>query len=77
MTADAKSDAEATQTNTGGKQSGAEEFTIEDLAVKHDVPNWVMSGLKAAYNWGTGKELTDKEFLANRDAWLKGSMCRS
>lgn len=53
------------------------EETIEDLAARNKVPNWVMSGLKAAYNWGAGKRLTEKEFLEKRDAWLKGPMSRA
>lgn len=51
-----------------------EEYTIEDLAQKHRVPGWAIAGLKAAYNWGQGKTLTEAQFLKQRDDWLKRPM---
>lgn len=55
----------------------AEELTIEELAEKIKAPKWVLNSMMAAYNWGTGKRLTEKEFIFKRDSWLNGPMCRS
>ena len=55
----------------------AEEFTIEELAEKLKAPKWILKGMMAAYNWGTGKRITEKEFVSKRDSWLNGPMCRS
>jgi hypothetical protein len=54
-----------------------EEFTIEELAERLKVPKWVLKGMMVAYNWGTGKSLTEKDFISKRDSWLNGPMCRS
>lgn len=64
----------ATATKT--KTTPIPELTIEDLQKKYKVPNWVMVGLKVANNWGAGKSLTDADFLAQRDSWLKGPTCK-
>ncbi len=48
--------------------------TIEELAKIHQVPDWIMAGLQIAYNWGSGKELTEEEFLRAKDKWLGGPM---
>lgn len=58
------------------QKQAPEELTIEELAAKNNVPAWVMAGLKTANNWGAGKQISEKEFLAKKDAWLKGPMCR-
>lgn len=50
--------------------------TIEELAKKCNVPEWQMAGLKVANNWGKGKELSEADFLAARDAWLSGPINR-
>jgi len=51
-------------------------FTIEALAEKLQVKPWIMAGLKAAYNWGAGKMVSEKEFISKRDTWLNGPLCR-
>lgn len=48
--------------------------TIEELARRHQVPGWVLAGLKVANKWGAGKQLTEAEFIAARDKWLSGPM---
>ncbi|MGE5607416.1 MAG: hypothetical protein ACM3YE_17220 [Bacteroidota bacterium] len=62
---------------TGTKPEKTEELTIEELAAKLKVKAWIIRGMMVAYNWGAGKRLTEKEFLAKKDAWLKGPMCKS
>jgi hypothetical protein len=63
---------------TGGSQEAAAtaeaQCTIEELAKKNKVPNWTLNGMIAFYKWGAGLMLTETEFLAKRDAWLKGPM---
>jgi hypothetical protein len=55
----------------------AEELlTIEELAERNRVPRWVMAGLKVAYGWGEGKQLTEKEFTEAVKTWLSGPMAR-
>ncbi|WP_034629491.1 hypothetical protein [Desulfotruncus alcoholivorax] len=51
-------------------------FPVEELADKHNMPLWMLAGLKAANNWGRGKELTEDEFLKARDKWLAGPIRR-
>lgn len=53
------------------------ELTIEELAVRNNVDNWVITGMMKAYGWGTGKRLTEKDFLSKKDEWLNGPMYRS
>lgn len=48
--------------------------TIEDLARHLGTPAWVLVGVKAANDWGEGKAVTEQEFLACVDRWLKSPM---
>jgi hypothetical protein len=51
-------------------------LSIEELARRHKLEAWELAGLKAAFRWGAGKELTEEEFLAARREWLGGPMVR-
>lgn len=51
-------------------------LSIEKLAELHGIPDWMFAGMKAAYVWGAGKEMTEKDFLEARDKWLSGPMCK-
>ncbi|MCC5911323.1 MAG: hypothetical protein JJT76_12880 [Clostridiaceae bacterium] len=48
--------------------------TIEELAEGLKLPPWKLAGAKAAYKWGEGKEMTEKEFLEKVQSWCKGSI---
>lgn len=53
-----------------------EMYPVEVLIEKHNLPAWIFAGLKAAQGWGSGKELTEEEFLRLRDGWLSGPLRR-
>lgn len=49
---------------------------IEKLAEKHQVEAWALAGLMRANNWGSGKLITESEFLQALRKWLAGPMQR-
>ncbi len=64
------------ETNATKTNQAALDPTIEELAIKHLIPSWVMAGTKRFYGWGLGKRMSEKEFLQKVDAWKKGPMTR-
>jgi hypothetical protein len=52
------------------------QYAIEELAKQNKIPNWTLKGMMAFYKWGAGLMLTETEFLAKRDAWLKAPMSK-
>ncbi len=49
-------------------------YPVGELAKRFGVPGWTLDGMMVRYNWGRGKELSEKEFLQARDAFLGGPM---
>jgi hypothetical protein len=62
------------ESNTPKVNQVALDPTIEELAVTHLVPQWVMNGVKKFYGWGIGKRLPEKDFLEKVDAWKNGPL---
>lgn len=57
------------------KDAPAEDLVaIEDLALAHALPAWVVAGAKAAYGWGEGKRIAESEFLRLVERWLRRPM---
>lgn len=52
------------------------EPTIEELAQALKVPAWALAGMKRAYGFGAGKQMSESEFKNKLDKWLKGPMAR-
>ena len=63
-------------TNVAKNNQAALDPTIEELATKHLFPSWVMAGVKRFYGWGSGKRMSEKEFLQKVETWKKGPMTR-
>lgn len=51
-------------------------FAIEELAKKHNVPSYVMSGVKQRNNWGQGKKVSEDVFQDKVKDFLKGKMSK-
>lgn len=49
-------------------------LTIEELAQKNDIPNWILAGVKQRNKWGLGKKVTEKDFLAKVKEFKNGPM---
>ncbi|GAB6100436.1 hypothetical protein JCM16358_23150 [Halanaerocella petrolearia] len=49
-------------------------ITIEELAKKHDIPGYVMAGVKQRNNWGQGKKVSESDFKEKVKSFLKGRM---
>lgn len=49
-------------------------LTIEDLIIKTKIKPWVAAGLMAEKKWASGKMLTEAEFTAAVEAYLKTPM---
>lgn len=49
-------------------------FTIEELAQKNNISNWVIAGVKQRHNWGIGKKISEDEFAKKIKDFLKGEM---
>ena len=56
------------------KIAAVPELTIEELAAKHKVKNWIMAGVMRAKNWAPGKRMPEEEFKAAVEGWLKSPM---
>lgn len=52
------------------------QFSIEQLAQKHDVADWIMAGVKQRNKWGLGKELPEQEFLEKLYEFIDGPMLK-
>jgi len=50
--------------------SDAELYPIEELCAKLGYPRWALAGAKAAYAWGEGKRLTERDFRQAMDRFL-------
>ncbi|MDI3547889.1 MAG: hypothetical protein PWR10_1541 [Halanaerobiales bacterium] len=63
--------------NSSNKKSAEKKeplYTIEKLARKNDIPDWILAGVKQRNRWGEGKKITEKEFLAKAKEFEKGPM---